>query len=130
MSQGWPLEEAAEAAGIPIEEARDWAKDNLKQSDDTDIQLKLAAQNSLKAALDKLSQVMAEGPRESCAELPLMNTDLDAAKTLARISLDAIKLCKTTATQKGDGPPGGGDPDLFDLQGVYGYWKLKDPNEI
>jgi hypothetical protein len=84
----------------------------------------------LKSAINKLTEVMAEGPREKSAEFGQDNTDVDAAKTLAKISLDALKLCKTNAGQSGDSPPGGGNPDLFDLQGVYGYWKLKDPTQI
>lgn len=89
----------------------------------------MLAQSGLKDSIEKLRKIMKDGPRPTTNEYGQDNVDLDAAKTLAKVSLDALKLCKANVRQDSGGDPPV-NPDLFDLQGVYGYWKLKDPNQI
>jgi hypothetical protein len=63
-------------------------------------------------------------------KIKLAHTDLKAAETLAKLALDALKICKTGNVEKlkakGKEPI---QPDIWD-SGGYGNWELKDPNEI
>lgn len=126
---GFSLEDAAAAQGIDLTEALKWASERLNQKGALSAELKLMAESSLQIALRKLKEIAQAQPRlgevdpETGNVLAPINTDLDAAKFLAKFSLDALKLTGAAAA------PAQKDPaariDLFDLKGL---WNLKNPN--
>lgn len=125
------MQEASEQLGIPVEEAIKIATDRLEKRDLVSFELKLVAEKSLQVALEKLITI-AQGDQRISSEsngpgtLTSYNSDdLDAAKALAKLAIDALKL--------GFGPPkvnvktGKGSSVQLDLWDVYGPWSLKTP---
>lgn len=108
ISEGISLEQAAVDAGIPVEEVYARVTEGLKRTDDLNWQLRIIGQGSLKTSLAKLTKLANGGERMG---KDLESTDLLAAKELARLGMQAIKLSMAgQAPREG----GNGQKDLFD----------------
>jgi hypothetical protein len=127
LRRGMPLEDAAIQAGIPIEEAREWAKQEVMQHETDCVTLHRTSLSMLEVGFRKLEQIANDGPRHAAAN----NADLDAAKELVRASIAIQRL--TGAVPKG-GPRGKEGPrDLFDAtsgEEPTNWGSLMDPNKI
>ncbi len=111
------MDEAARRAGIPIEEVYQRVKDLSGQVDTLNYELRLISQKALKNSLTKLTELAAGDAREG---KDFESTDLQAATVLAKIAMDAIRICRNGAAPRdGDKTP----QDLFDATDP---WKLKD----
>lgn len=84
-----PIEEAARQAGIPLEEVFAYVTARLGKVDTINWQLRLIGQESLEKSLKKLQKLANGGARIG---LNFESTDLEAAKALAKIAMEAIKL--------------------------------------
>jgi hypothetical protein len=131
ISQGLSLPKAAEITGIPIEEAIDYVSKRLENRDLVSFELKIVAERALKTALKTLEK-LAKGDQRTASEsisggssTSYTTCDLEAAKALAKLSIDALKL--------GYGPPkanikinnvNSNQADLWD----FGPWNLKTPS--
>jgi hypothetical protein len=122
-----PIEDAAVAMGIPMEEVFEHAQKAIEKPELIAYSLKLVAEDSLKTALEHLRSVIKEGVRID-PDGGLHHTDVDAAKFLAKLAMDAVKYSfpKPAATLTlGKGPKGG--MIQFDLWDGPGPWDLKKP---
>ena len=107
------LEDAARQTGIPLEEIYTYVNERLGKFDTLNWQLRLIGQRSLEKSLDKLTKLAAGDIRLG---KDLESTDLLAAKELARIAMEAIKLSQRGAAPRETDPTPG---DLFDSP-----WKI------
>lgn len=121
MSMGMTLQKAALVMSIPKEEALEYAKKRLETKEETGLSLKLVAERALKDSLTKLQEIVKEPPRYGKGGTVVYNTDLDAAKFLARLSLDAIKLAAEHKAQKDE------EVSAIDFWDQAGAWQLKKP---
>ena len=86
------------------------------QVDTLNYELRLISQKALKNSLTKLTELAAGEAREG---KDFESTDLQAATVLAKIAMDAIRICKVgAASRSGDSSP----QDLFDATNP---WALK-----
>lgn len=113
------IDEAANLSGIPLEEALLYVDKRLAKGEATSYQLRVVGQNALRTAIEQLTAITKSDPRRG---QHLHSTDLDAAKALAKLALDAIKLSGTA--KAADNAPGGGKRDLWDAPGS---WDLRKP---
>lgn len=99
--------------------------------------MRSVATASLKTALETLTKIVEEGPRYSETEyseegkpvksVTPQNVDLDAAKALAVLAIQAIKISGAGKSAPAADAPGGvkaAQPDLWDSKG---NWDLKQP---
>lgn len=129
--------DACEAMGIPLEEAQSWAEKRLLNGDATSYQMRAVGQRALAKAVACLERLVDEGPRysettydektgkPSSSRTPI-STDLDAAKTLAKLASDSLKASGIAAP-----PPAGKGARLsvqLDLWDNPGNWSLKKPS--
>lgn len=132
ISLGASLQDAAEVSGIPLDEAIAYATKKLENRELVSFELKLIAEQSLAVALKTLVEIAQGGQRTSSESIgPGMmshqnSDDLEAAKTLAKVAIDALKL--------GFGPrkeinvkAGKGSLIQMDLWDSPGPWQLKKP---
>ena len=103
------LEDAARQAGIPLEEIYEYINARLGKVDTINWQLRLIGQRGLEKSLTKLTELAAGDSRIGQF---FESTDLLAARELARISMEAIKLSQKGAAPRSDSE--NGKPDLFD----------------
>lgn len=126
ISQGASLEDAADAMGIPIDEAITYAKEKLKTLDMASFELKLVAHESLQTGLRILKRIAEEGPRDAFQS----HTDLQAAMGLTKFSIEFLKLSRSYSQEpndKGTGKKSFSPLDLFDIAGP---WKLRKPDAV
>jgi hypothetical protein len=115
LSEGAPLSIAIEALGITLEEAQTYIESRLQNVSVSTFALRETANGALTTAIEKLTKLAGEAPRRTQFDQKLYNTDLDAAKALARIAIDALKVSggtKDPAKQQS----GSSQPDLWDVQ--------------
>lgn len=118
ISRGIPLDEAAAQCGIPIGEVFQYVSSRMAQVDTLNFELRLIGQGAIKNALTKLTELAQDGAREG---KDFESTDLEAAKTLAKFGIDALKLARA-----GLAPPKGDEPEKTDLfDAAANPWKLK-----
>lgn len=138
LAAGFSLSDAAVCSGVTLEEAVEYAKTRLKHKEGIALELKLVAEGCLQTSLEILTKIAKAGPRTAVTDVdpesgavsksePL-STDLDAAKALARLSIDTLKLAvkERIPDAQGEGKKRGGISDLFDIMGL---WQLRNPNE-
>ncbi len=143
------LDDAAIACGIPLEEAQLRAQKRLQNGDATNYQMRVAGQAAIAKAVETLTKIADEPPRERLEKLSraldeaterengrthmserikvsLYNTDLDAAKALAKIGVDLVKLSGVgpDRSKEGSGAKLSVQLDLWDNPG---NWNLKKP---
>lgn len=118
ISQGHSLSDAAEQLGIPEEDAIKHASEQIQHVESLGFEMRQVAYGCLKESLAILKAVANEGPRN----IESSNCDVDAAKALARLAMDAIKMSKTIGNDPKAGE--GAKKDLWDL---LGSWRLKTP---
>ena len=106
MSAGYPIEEAAQLAGIDLTDCFNYLKERKELGDATNIELKKAGQEALKVALKTLTALTKGGERVG---KDFESTDFLAARELARTALAAIKLSKESSVDRNSG-----QRDLFD----------------
>lgn len=121
ISQGWPLEKAAIASGVDIDEAKAWAQERLDGARLDLVAFQLSAHEAIQTGLERLKIIAGAGPRTSDDN----NADLDAAKTLVRYGLEARKQA-SQPTIGGKGVSVGVQLDLFDLKGA---WDVDEPEK-
>lgn len=137
MSGGFAFADACDAMGIPLEEAQRWAEKRLLKGDATAYQLRAVGQRALAKALERLEAIVDEGPRYSetlysetgkptSSRTPI-STDLDAAKTLAKLAMDTLKSSGASAPALPEGR-GGKLSVQLDLWDNPGNWVLKKPS--
>lgn len=132
LSEGWTVQEACEQLGIPEEKGKELAEEILKKSSQDDSSLHLLAFDSLKTGIEKLKQIVVEGPRYSesgAMGSRVESVDLIAAKSLVDAGLKIRALIgktKEKAAELDKDKGGKSQPDLWDL---YGPWRLKKPEE-
>lgn len=114
---------ACDAAGIDQEKAKDLIKKRLENVDGSAAGLRAVASGALITAIDKFKKLIEEGPRRSAFEQKLYNTDLEAAKSLARLATDALKISGGTKNPSAPGPQ---QLDLWDAA-QRSNWSLKKP---
>lgn len=131
ISEGFSIHEAAEQLGIGLDEAVKIATETLEKRDLVSFELKLIAEKSLQVSLKKLMDIAEGDQRISSQSVGKLEStsynsdDLEAAKALAKLAIDALKL--------GFAPPkvtvktGKGSNVQMDLFDVTGPWKLKTP---
>jgi hypothetical protein len=131
ISRGTPLEEAAAECGIPLEEVFQYITDRSAKVDTMNFELRMFAQGAVKNAMAKLSK-LAEGEQRVRSQTDFDDEgkpvhsktmgpdDLEAAKTLARFALDALKLARVGGAPRSDSPE-----DLFDKSADDNPWALK-----
>lgn len=117
ISRGIPLEEAAVQLGIPIDEVFTYISGKLSEIDTLDFELRLVGQRAIKNALTKLTSLAKGDAREG---KDFESTDLEAAKALAKLGVDALKMARTSKAKKTGSD---GQPDLFDSS--QDQWQLK-----
>jgi hypothetical protein len=137
LGKGMPLEEAAISVGIPLEEAQEYAGKRLRNVDARGYQLVAVASEALRAAMAKLTQVAEEGPRYAETEYndegkPIRSrtphhTDVDAAKALAKIATDTLKLAAGVQIAERAAAGGAKVSVQLDLWDSPGNWTLKKP---
>lgn len=120
LSTGFPLEEAARNAGIPLSECYLYIKEKEKEQKTLDFELKKAGQEALKVALTKLTELAKGRRRVSDVTEKMESTDLIAARELARTALAVLKISTGKVTKEDSG-----QKDLFDQPGAD-PWELKD----
>ncbi len=97
--------------------------------------MRAVAQNALTIAIEKLTEIVGEGPRHSSTEysdegkptktITPQNVDLDAAKALASLAVQALKLAGTgKGAESGKGAKLSVQLDLWDNPG---NWQLAKP---
>lgn len=133
ISKGVGLEEAARQSGIPIEEVYQYITDRSSKVDTMNFELRMFAQGAVKNAMAKL-QALSQGEQRVRNQTDFDDEgkpthsksfgpdDLEAAKTLARFALDALKIAKIGAAPR----DGEGADDLFDKAQSSNPWKLRD----
>jgi uncharacterized protein (DUF1800 family) len=132
LARGKPLCLAAEEAGIPVEEAKEWLdKRRLPDDQASGDQLALFADEAMAVALAALKDAIAEknravmsterdGPSVFTSKEAVL--DLDAAKALLRAAMDARRMLERRKTpQRKAQAVSEAVQDLFDL----GPWKVK-----
>lgn len=124
LSKGIPLDEAAAQSGLTLDECYDYIKGRSEHLDTLNYELRKAGQKAIEKALDKLTKLSAGEARYAMMGETCHSVDLEAAKTLAKFGLEALKLSKSAKTA---GTTDQGQPDLFDASGasVLGPWVLK-----
>lgn len=131
ISKGINLETAAEQAGIPLEEVFSYISGKLEEIDTFNFELKLIGKNAIKRGLTKLSKLAADGQRtrgttdyddegKPVRSVTFGPDDLEAAKALAKLGIDALKLSRAKVAEDKKGAEQG---DLFDA--ASDPWKLK-----
>lgn len=118
------MEEAARQAGIPIEEVFSYISKKMAEIDTLNFELRLVGQAAVKKALTKLSKLARGEQRMSGQSMGNQSEswagdDLEAAKALAKLGVDALKLSRAGSTVQKEPT----DPDLFDA--APDPWKLK-----
>lgn len=141
LRDGKPFSVAASEAGIPLEEAQEYADKRLQNRAGLSYKLVSAAEGALQTAMEKLTAIANEPPRDRIERLKkaadavgmpehmkvtLYNTDLDAAKALATIAINVLKLGGGAATKEG-GKRGEGGAAQADLWDNPGNWNLSKP---
>ncbi len=118
ISRGISLEEAAVQCGIPLSDVFNYVNEKMAQIDTLNFELRLIGQGALKKALTKLTELAGESAR---AGKDFESTDLLAARELAKLAVDALKLSRSgvAGTKREDA----GADDLFDR--APDPWKLK-----
>lgn len=104
--------------GIPHEEVFSYVSERMGLVDTLNFQLRLIGQGAIKNALTKLSQLASEDVREG---KNFESTDLMAAKELARLGIEALKLSRSSLGKRDEDDA---QKDLFDLANPD-PWKLK-----
>lgn len=134
------IEDSAIACGIPIEEVIERATGAMAVGEATQWQFLLVAQRAIACGLSTLEKIAKDGPRYEMSDggidqhgMPvspekLHNTDLEAAKALATLGINAAKVAigfniKTRQISNLK-PVGGQANDLFDLL-APNPWDLK-----
>lgn len=118
-----PIEEAARASGIPMQEIVERAKEAMRNGEATAWQLKIIAQRSIQKGMETLESITNEGCRTGNG---LYNTDLDAAIALTKLGIETMKLYMKYPVIKENAKTGEAIRDLFDMMNP---WKLKDPKD-
>ena len=128
-----PLGEAAEEAGIPIDEVYTYVTERYTKVNTLNFELALFAQGAIKNAMAKLIALSAGDQRirnqtdfddegKPTHSKTLGPDDLEAAKTLARFAMEALKVAKSGAAK----PDGESPDDLFDKKkAAENPWALK-----
>lgn len=91
--------------------------EEMSELDALNFELRVRGQRALKKALTKLTKLTKAGAREG---KDFESTDLEAAKALAKLGIEALKLAKTPGVRERLADDG--QKDLFD---VADPWKLK-----
>lgn len=126
LSRGFTVEEAAKMAVIPLTEAIEHSRGIVPEDQLTALEMKRTGSKAIRDSVRFLRKVMKKGPRVAYfdgGETP-HNVDVDAAKTLLRFGLDAVKLSQFSE-KKGQGR--GPDALEMDEETLYGPWVLKRP---
>lgn len=137
LAAGMPLERAAEAVGVDIEEARRWARLELDQIDAEDVTLMKTANSMLQTGFRVLERIALAGQRESTVEemdengktkqiTKFSDADLDAAKELMRAALMVRKMLGPARGAK-TGPGGRIASVQLDIFDGKGPWDLETP---
>ncbi len=118
IALGNTVEEAAEEAGVPLDEVFTYISERMGLVDTLNFQLRLIGQGAIKKALTKLS-TLAEGDAREGKDFE--STDLMAARELARLGIESLKLSRSGLSKRGEGDA---QKDLFDLADSD-PWNLK-----
>lgn len=121
MSKGVSLRAGAVLLGIPIPEAEEWAREKLLSLGVIQCEMHAVANEALKIAMQKLTAIAnepTEDPRERTA-------DLEAAKALARLAIEAMKLA--SANRMAPPPSSGGAGPQINIWATPGNWNLTTP---
>lgn len=140
IERGVSLEDALEQTGIPIEEFEAHLKVRMQFGAVDDAMLNFTAMFAIKTGVNKLADIVAEGPRMKTKEIQgdvmivnePISTDLEAAKALVAFGLKAKAMisAKLLRSSNDSGEKGRViQPDLWDIKAL-GPWKnLKNPAE-
>ncbi len=83
---------AAEFCELTLEEIEEHYKGKQLKAEHVSMEMRRVAESSLKVALRKLKSLAKGGPRHGGDGDTVYSVDLDAAKALARLAMDTIKL--------------------------------------
>lgn len=147
LASGMLLDDAASVCGIPLEEAQRYVDKRLQNGDDAKMQMRVIGTTALACAAKRLMEIASEPPRERMERLrrafrevegeaaaldnalnvkvTLYNTDLDAAKALAKLGVDLMKMAGPPPAPKSGA--GGKLSVQLDLWDNPGNWNLKKP---
>jgi hypothetical protein len=130
------LVDAAIACGIPQPEAETWLAEKRSNLGDAAVEMREVATAALTTAMKKLQDVVEDGPRESVTHydektgkptrsVTPQNVDVEAAKALAVLAVNALKLSAGAGgSRSGEKDNQKSSPDLWDAPG---NWDLTKP---
>ncbi len=140
LGLGKPLAQACQETGIPLEEAATKLEIRLRnETGAIGFKLRSVAEGALQTAMSKLTAIVNEAPRErierltkatkeaggdASVKVTLYNTDLDAAKALAKIAIETLKLSGGARPPAKADSGKGGQRDLFDA--TQSEWDLRE----
>lgn len=124
VCRGSSLEDASEEVGVDVNAAERFIDDRLsgRKRGAVSFELKSVAEGALKTALNRLTLISEEGPRWSSEIQSPNNSDLDAAKSLARLAMDCLKLGYMYGFDSEKAKAAGSA-----MSDLMGPWELKQP---
>lgn len=129
LARGLSIQTAAEEAGISDDEVSAYITKRLGTKEGASVELKLIAEKAIQKGLETLIKIAGDGPRFAVSDgqgggsTPI-NSDLDAAKALTRLGIDAIKLSKQSNESKSSAS-GASSPGTVNVFGDL--WDLRAP---
>lgn len=125
ISRGMPLRQAIIAAGIPEAEALEHLSKTNPKPATISFELKLLAERVLKVGMNKLVEIAQAGPRYSDEMTTVVNSDLVAAQTLAKLGIEVLKM---SVSQNPEAATRAKVATVqLDLWDSNGAWELKKP---
>ncbi len=121
-----PLRDAIRVCGIPEAEALEYISRVNPKPAEISFELKVLAERMVRIGMTKLVAIAQAEPRYSDQFTTIVNSDLIAAQTLAKLGLEVLKMSVAHNPEIKARLPGATlQLDLWDSNGA---WELKKPN--